>query len=105
MAEVFSLQSLEKTQSLMVLLGLVLLAANGWAQYLLWFGDQGLVRWRRTQKQAHAVQGEIDQAKERIRRLTGEILLLERDPQTLEVVARRDLGLVYPEEIIFIVSE
>ncbi|MEO5330576.1 MAG: septum formation initiator family protein [Magnetococcus sp. YQC-5] len=86
-----------------VVLGLALLVANAWAQYMLWFGAQGLVYWRQTEKELLSVRMEVMQVETRIQDLKDEILLLEKDPTAVEAVARRDLGLVYPEEIIFIV--
>ncbi|MBF0212456.1 MAG: septum formation initiator family protein [Magnetococcales bacterium] len=86
-----------------VLLGLALLVANGWAQYLLWFGGQGLVRWRQTEKELITVRAEVNEVEGRIQELKEEIRLLEKDPSAVEGAARRNLGLVYPDEIIFIV--
>ncbi len=86
-----------------VILGLILLVANAWAQYLLWFGEQGLVRWRQTEKELITMRAEVATVEARIQDLKNEILLLEKDPTAVEAVARRDLGLVYPDEIIFIV--
>ncbi|MEO5353677.1 MAG: septum formation initiator family protein [Magnetococcus sp. XQGC-1] len=94
-----------KTTSFGVFLGLFLLAANAWAQYLLWFGDQGLVRWRQTQKQYLLLMEDVRLAERRIQSIKDEILLLEKDPVALEEVARRDLGMVYPDEILFIVPK
>lgn len=84
------------------MVGLFLLTANGWAQYLLWFGDQGLVRWRQTKQQLLVVRQENHEVEDRIDRLKEEISLLDKDTLVLEEVARRDLGLVYPEDILFI---
>lgn len=95
----------EKASSIGVFVGLFLLAANAWVQYLLWFGDQGLVRWRQTQKQYLAVKEDVRLAEERIQLLKDEILSLEKEPVILEEVARRELGMVYPDEIIFIVPK
>ncbi len=92
----------EKTTSFGVFLGLFLLVANAWVQYLLWFGDQGLVRWRQTQKQLLLVAEDVRLAEKRIQHLKDEILLLDKDPVILEEVARRELGMVYPDEILFI---
>ncbi|MEO5338944.1 MAG: septum formation initiator family protein [Magnetococcus sp. MYC-9] len=94
-----------KTTSFGVLLGLFLLVANGGVQYLLWFGDQGLVRWRQTQKQYQLLLEDIRLAEQRIQRVKDEILLLEKNPVALEEVARRELGMVYPDEILFIVPK
>ena len=88
-----------------MLLGLLLLVANGWVQYLLWFGGQGLVRWRQTREQLLVVQEENRVTEDRIMRLKEHILLVEKEPLALEEVARRDLGMVYPNEIIFILPD
>ncbi|MBF0162606.1 MAG: septum formation initiator family protein [Magnetococcales bacterium] len=95
----------EKTTSFRVFLGLFLLVANASAQYLLWFGDQGLIRWRQTQKQLLLAQEDVRLVEKRILDIKKEILLLEKDPLALEEVARRELGMVYPDEILFIVPK
>lgn len=92
----------ETTGSKWLLVGLVLLLANLWAQYLLWFGEQGLVRWRQTEQQLQVLNKENRQILKRISQIKDEILLGETENILLEEVARRDLGLVYPDEIIFI---
>lgn len=95
----------ENRPSLGILVGLFLVAANAWVQYLLWFGDQGLVRWRHTQAQYLALKEDVRDAEKRIRHLKGEIALLAEDPTVLEEVARRDLGMAYPDDVLFIVEE
>ncbi len=99
------MSSFGKSASVGVLFGLVLLAANAWVQYLLWFGDQGLVRWRQTQKQLTEIRQKVQATEKRIQRIKDNILLLEKNPVALEEVARRDLGMVYPDEILFIVAD
>lgn len=94
----------KRTVSKWVLVGLLLLVANVWAQYLLWFGEQGLVRWRQTEKQLQSLDKENREIEKRINFIKEEILLGENEDMLLEEVARRDLGLVYPDEIIFIDS-
>lgn len=84
------------------LLVLGLLLGNGWAQYVLWFGNQGLVTWWRTENQSAAVRKEIRLAEERLQTLRDEIRLLVKEPLVLEEVARRELGLVYPDEILLV---
>jgi cell division protein FtsB len=93
-----------RTISKWVLVGLLLLVANVWAQYILWFGEQGLVRWRQTDKSFQILNKENHEIEKRIRQIKEEILLGEREDILLEEVARRDLGMVYPDEIIFIDS-
>lgn len=82
-----------------------LLGLNGLAQYVLWFGDQGVVRWYATVQRVKEMRRTVQVAEERIRRLEEEILLVEKEPLVVEEVARRDLGLVYSDEILFVVPE
>lgn len=84
------------------LLILLLLAGLGWGQYALWFGGQGLVRLQRTQGERALVGREIQDAEARIDRLNEEIWLLQEEPLAVEEAARRELGLVYPDEVIFV---
>ncbi len=100
-----SVSSSERTSSFGVFMGLVLLVANVWVQYILWFGDQGLVRWRQTQKQYMLVMEDVKLAEKRIQLIKDEIMMLQKDPMALEEVARRELGMVYPDEIVFIVPK
>ncbi|MBF0358715.1 MAG: septum formation initiator family protein [Magnetococcales bacterium] len=94
----------KRTVSKWVMVGLLLLIANVWAQYLLWFGEQGLVRWRQTDKKLQVLDKENRELSKIISQIKSEILLGESENILLEEVARRDLGMVYPDEIIFIDS-
>ncbi|MBF0284580.1 MAG: septum formation initiator family protein [Magnetococcales bacterium] len=84
---------------------LILVAANGWAQYVLWFGNQGVIRWLRTEEQLRVLRQEVKTAEERIRLISGDIILLEKETLVLEEVARRELGFVYPDEILFLLPD
>ncbi len=94
----------KRTISKWLLVGLLLLAANIWAQYILWFGEQGLVRWRQTDQKLQMLTKENRKIEQRIKQIKAEILLGEKEDLLIEEVARRDLGMVYPDEIIFIDS-
>lgn len=87
------------------LLLMALLLGNGWVQYILWFGDQGLVAWRGTVNDLMEVRQEETRIRERLQRLEEEVYYLDKDPHMLEEVARRELGLVYPDEILFVMPE
>lgn len=87
------------------LLLLALLVGNGWVQYILWFGDQGLVSWRGTVSDLMEVRQEESRIRERLKLLEEEVFYLDKDPMMLEEVARRELGLVYPDEILFVLPE
>ncbi|ABK46216.1 cell division protein FtsB [Magnetococcus marinus MC-1] len=85
-----------------VVISLVLLVLVVWSQYVLWFGQQGIVAWRHTSQQLDATKKEIEKVSARIEKRKREIILVKREATILEEVARRNLGLVYPDEIIFV---
>ncbi|HEY8368631.1 MAG TPA: septum formation initiator family protein [Thermodesulfobacteriota bacterium] len=80
-----------------VLAGLVL-AGMGVATV---FGDRGLLRMLALERDLAAVQAATDRLAEENRRLAAAIARLRDDPRALEAAARRDLGLVAPDEIVF----
>lgn len=65
------------------------------------FGTHGLVAMRRSQKEAERVQKEIDQTNEENRQLEERVKSLKTDPQTIERIAREEMGLARPGEYIF----
>lgn len=80
-----------------VLAGL-LLAGMGLATV---FGDRGLIRMLALERDLAAVQAATDRLAEQNRRLAAAVARLRDDPRALEAAARRDLGLVAPDEIVF----
>ncbi|MBF0158376.1 MAG: septum formation initiator family protein [Magnetococcales bacterium] len=94
-----------RASSRWIWVGLVLMVANAWTQHALWFGDQGLIRWRRIEEQRRHVHLELRQVEQRVRQLKSDILLVEKDQPVLEEVARRDLGFAYPDEILFVIPK
>ncbi|MEG3638322.1 FtsB family cell division protein [Magnetococcus sp. PR-3] len=85
-----------------VAISLLLLLLIVWAQYVLWFGGQGIVAWRHTTQQLAATNKEIEKVSARIEKRKREIIMVKKETTILEEVARRNLGLVYPDEIIFV---
>lgn len=65
------------------------------------FGTHGLVAMRRSQKEAERTQKEINQINEENRQLEGRVKSLKTDPQTIERIAREEMGLARPGEYIF----
>ena len=65
------------------------------------FGTHGLVAMRRAQKEAGAIQQEIDQINQDNQRQQDRVQSLKNDPQAIEHIAREDLGLARPGEYIF----
>lgn len=81
------------------LLGLLL-----WLQYLLWFGDGGvLVMWRLTHE-IGAQQTENLLLRERNAALTAEVLDLKEGLAAIEELARSELGMVKKGESFFQVT-
>ncbi len=73
---------------------------------LLWcfivFGDKGIIRIIQLRRERDRIIAEVNRLQEENNRLNEEIKRLREDPRYLESVARRDLGLVKDNEILFI---
>lgn len=86
---------------LMVLLPSVLIATALFSVPSLVFGDRGLPRLQALQTRL----AEIEEQNEVVRRdnelLGRRIEAIRADPQQIEWIARRELGLVLPDEIVF----
>lgn len=65
------------------------------------FGQHGLVDLYKLQKQKGRYLTIVNALKEKNRLLTGEIRRLRGDPKYLESVARKELGLVRENEIVY----
>ena len=80
-----------------------LLLAAGVALLLLQdvFGTHGVLAMHRSQQQAQQVQKETDQLNEENRHLQQRVKSLKTDPAAIERIAREEVGLARPGEIIF----
>lgn len=65
------------------------------------FGTHGVLAMRRSQKQAEDVQHQIDQLNQENQRLQQNVKNLKTDPTAVEHIAREEMGLAKPGEIIF----
>ena len=65
------------------------------------FGTHGLVAMRHAQKEAEAIQQEINQVNQENERLQDRVQSLKNDPQAIERIAREEMGLARPGEYIF----
>jgi len=65
------------------------------------FGTHGLVAMRHAQKEAEAIQQEINELHQENEGLQDRVQSLKNDPQAIEHIAREDFGLARPGEIIF----
>ena len=65
------------------------------------FGTHGVLAMRRAQKDSEKVQQEIDRVNQENRQLQDNVKALKSDPQAVEHIAREELGLARPGEIVF----
>jgi cell division protein FtsB len=65
------------------------------------FGAHGYLAMRRTQKQVEQLQGEIDRLNRENQGLAQQVNALKTDPEAIERVAREQMGLARPGEMIF----
>lgn len=65
------------------------------------FGTHGVLAMRRSQKEAAAVQREIQQLNDENQKLQNRVQSLKSDPATIERIAREEMGLARPGEYIF----
>jgi cell division protein FtsB len=69
------------------------------------FNDKGLLQVRGQSKKLTALQGEVTQIDTENKQLTKEIQALRTDPTTIERLAREELKLVKPGEIVLVSPE
>jgi cell division protein FtsB len=63
--------------------------------------EQGLPRYRALSDELRDVSGENERLEREVRRLEREVHDLRDDPGTIERIARDELGLVKPGELVF----
>lgn len=68
---------------------------------VLIFSPEGLPRLRAVEKELGAVAQENAQLRRQIEQLRGRAARLRDDPTAIEQLARQDLGLVRPNEVVF----
>jgi cell division protein FtsB len=64
------------------------------------FGTHGYLAMRRTQSEINKVQADLDQLSKENLRLEQEVRELKTDPHKIEKIARDELGLAKPGEVI-----
>lgn len=65
------------------------------------FGTHGVLAMRRSQREAGEIRKEIQKLDEENRQLQDRVKDLKSDPQAIEEIARKDMGLAKPGELIF----
>ena len=84
-------------QNLATILGLCLLAI--FVHDL--FGEHGFLAMRQMQKEVDRLSVEIRRLNEDNKKLADEVQALKTDPKTIERIAREEMGLARPGEMIF----
>jgi cell division protein FtsB len=65
------------------------------------FGPHGFIAMRRTQKEIDEVREQIGQMNSQNKALADEVNSLKSDPKAIERIAREEMGLARPGELIF----
>jgi cell division protein FtsB len=65
------------------------------------FGAHGYLAMRSSEKQIEELRGEIQRLNEENQQLTEHVNALKTDPEAIEKVAREQMGLARPGELIF----
>jgi len=65
------------------------------------FGEHGFLAMWRTQKQLTQLRGDIDRLNKENTQMTNQVTALKTDPETIERIAREQMGLAKPGELIF----
>jgi cell division protein FtsB len=68
-------------------------------------GEKGFVENLKARQQYDALERSLGRLKEDNTRLSQEVELLRKDPDTIEGIARRELGLMRPGEKLFIIRD
>jgi cell division protein FtsB len=68
-------------------------------------GEKGLMETLKARRQYRELAASLDSVKRENSRLRDEMRRLTDDPKTIESVAREELGLVRPGEVLFIIRD
>lgn len=85
-------------QSVLIIALVVLILSFAW---LIFFSDKGLMAMELSAEKKQEVELQNQILKQQNYVLNGEIERLRSDPDYIEDVARQDLGMVAPDEVIF----
>jgi cell division protein FtsB len=78
-----------------------LVVALAWLLIQDIFGTHGVLAMRHSQAELQKIQHEIDQLNGENEKLQGNVKDLKSDPATIEGIAREDMGLARPGELVF----
>jgi cell division protein FtsB len=65
------------------------------------FGAHGFIAMRRTQKEIEQIRGQILKLNDENKSLSDQVTSLKTDPKAIERIAREEMGLARPGEIIY----
>jgi len=65
-------------------------------------GEKGLAEKYQLEHKRHVLQRENERLLEEIKNLERKVTLLRTDPSAIEKVAKRDLGMAGPDEIVYV---
>ena len=68
-------------------------------------GDKGLMQTMRARRQHREVTASLEQLRRHNATLRDHVRRLREDPSAIEALARKELGLVRPGEVLFIVKD
>jgi cell division protein FtsB len=68
-------------------------------------GEKGLLESMRARRQYEQLERSLDDLKRENARLREEMRRLNEDPAAIEAVARKELGLIRPGEVVFILKD
>jgi cell division protein FtsB len=68
-------------------------------------GEKGLLQSMNARRQYEQLQGSLDDLRRENAALREEMRRLKEDPSTIESLARQDLGLIRPGEVVFILKD
>ena len=74
-------------------------------QYPLWFADDGLLGMLRARQELAGQEKENAALRERNRRLVAEVQSLKEGDEEIERLARSELGMIGPDEKIYLLVE
>jgi len=69
------------------------------------FGDSGILHLMQERDRLGTLRSELEQLRSDNGRLAEEIQALKSDPRSIERLAREELGLAKPGEVVFLVRE
>jgi cell division protein FtsB len=69
------------------------------------FGPHGFIAMRRTQKEIDQIREQIVKMNDQNKSLTEQVSSLKSDPKSIERIAREEMGLARPGEMIFKIPE